>query len=135
MIFTKFQENRLIIDGEINEKHALLVSCGVKYNCIVQLEGGGGIYYLCSYCCYHLSLCVPLRHTNVNLSLHRSLNMLEAGLISYLFVRQMILNCHDPTISRIGSNDDIPCTFISFYIPDHSHINMYPASKILEGHL
>ena len=25
MIFTKFHENRLIIDGEINEKHALLV--------------------------------------------------------------------------------------------------------------
>ena len=28
MIFTKFHENRLIIDGEINEKHALLVECG-----------------------------------------------------------------------------------------------------------
>ena len=28
MIFTKFHENRLIIDGEIKEKHALLVSCG-----------------------------------------------------------------------------------------------------------
>ena len=30
MIFTKFHENRLIID-EINEKHALLVSCGLRY--------------------------------------------------------------------------------------------------------
>ena len=28
MIFTKFRENRLIIDEEIKEKHALLVSCG-----------------------------------------------------------------------------------------------------------
>ena len=28
MIFTKFHENRLIIDGEINEKHALSVECG-----------------------------------------------------------------------------------------------------------
>ena len=28
MIFTKFHENRLIIEGEINEKHALLVECG-----------------------------------------------------------------------------------------------------------
>ena len=27
MIFTKFHENRLIIDGEVNEKHALLVEC------------------------------------------------------------------------------------------------------------
>ena len=26
MIFTKFHENRLIIDGEINEKHALLLN-------------------------------------------------------------------------------------------------------------
>ena len=34
MIFTKFHKNRLIIiDGEINEKHALLVSCGlIRYN-------------------------------------------------------------------------------------------------------
>ena len=31
MIFTKFHENRLIIDGEINEKHVLLVSCGLRY--------------------------------------------------------------------------------------------------------
>ena len=31
MILTKFHENRLIIDGEINEKHALLVSCGLRY--------------------------------------------------------------------------------------------------------
>ena len=28
MSFTKLHENRLIIDGEINEKHALLVECG-----------------------------------------------------------------------------------------------------------
>ena len=28
MIFTKLHENRLLIDGEINEKHALLVKCG-----------------------------------------------------------------------------------------------------------
>ena len=28
MIITKFHENRLIIDGDINEKHALLVECG-----------------------------------------------------------------------------------------------------------
>ena len=28
MIVTKFHENRLIIDGEINEKHAPLVECG-----------------------------------------------------------------------------------------------------------
>ena len=32
MIFTKFHENRLTIDGEINEKHALLVSCGLRYS-------------------------------------------------------------------------------------------------------
>ena len=31
MIFTKFHENQLITDGEINEKHALLVSCGLRY--------------------------------------------------------------------------------------------------------
>ena len=31
MIFTKFHENRLIIDGEINEKHALLVECEVSF--------------------------------------------------------------------------------------------------------
>ena len=38
--FTKFHENRLIIDGEINEKHALLVSCGLRYNRpIVALSG------------------------------------------------------------------------------------------------
>ena len=30
MIFTKFHENQLIIDGEINKKHALLVSCGLR---------------------------------------------------------------------------------------------------------
>ena len=28
MIFTKLHKTRLIIDGEINEKHALLVECG-----------------------------------------------------------------------------------------------------------
>ena len=32
MIVTQFHENRLIIDGEINEKHALLVECGPGYN-------------------------------------------------------------------------------------------------------
>ena len=31
MIFTKFHENRLIIDGE-NEKHALLVECSPGYS-------------------------------------------------------------------------------------------------------
>ena len=31
MIFSKFHENWLIIDREINEKHALLVSCGLRY--------------------------------------------------------------------------------------------------------
>ena len=31
MIVTKFHENRLIIDREINEKHALLVECGPGY--------------------------------------------------------------------------------------------------------
>ena len=30
MIVTNFHENRLIIDGEINEKHALLVECGLE---------------------------------------------------------------------------------------------------------
>ena len=29
--FTKFHENRLIIDGVINEKHALLVSFVLNY--------------------------------------------------------------------------------------------------------
>ena len=29
MFLTKFHENQLLIDGEINEKHALLVSCGL----------------------------------------------------------------------------------------------------------
>ena len=29
MIFTKFHKNRLIFDGEINEKHTLLASCGL----------------------------------------------------------------------------------------------------------
>ena len=36
MIFTKFHENWLIIDGEINEKHALLVSCGPGYSSYAQ---------------------------------------------------------------------------------------------------
>ena len=31
MMFTKFQENWLIIGGEINEKHALLASPGLRY--------------------------------------------------------------------------------------------------------
>ena len=34
MIFTKFHENRLVIDGEINEKHALLVVCGTGYSVV-----------------------------------------------------------------------------------------------------
>ena len=37
MIFTKFHENRLIIDGEINEKHALLVECGPGYNDVLTI--------------------------------------------------------------------------------------------------
>ena len=32
MIFTKFHENGLIIDGEIKEKHALPFSCGPGYS-------------------------------------------------------------------------------------------------------
>ena len=36
MIFTKFHENRLIIDGKINEKHALLVECGQGYRSYAQ---------------------------------------------------------------------------------------------------
>ena len=31
MIVTKFHEYRLIIDREINEKHALLIECGPGY--------------------------------------------------------------------------------------------------------
>ena len=31
-MFTEFHGNRFIIDGEINEKHALLVSGGIRYN-------------------------------------------------------------------------------------------------------
>ena len=36
MIFTKFHENWSIIDGEINEKHALLVECGPGYKVISE---------------------------------------------------------------------------------------------------
>ena len=32
MIFTKFHQNRLINEQEISEKHALLVSCGLRYS-------------------------------------------------------------------------------------------------------
>ena len=37
MIFTKFHENQLIIDGE-NEKHALLVECSIGYGLGLGLE-------------------------------------------------------------------------------------------------
>ena len=45
MIVTQFHENRLIIDGEINEKHALLVECGPGYN-YVRLKKMRAIKYL-----------------------------------------------------------------------------------------
>ena len=36
MSCTKFHENLLILDGEIDEKHALLVSCGLMYSYSTQ---------------------------------------------------------------------------------------------------
>ena len=38
MSWTKFHENRLIIDGEIDKKHALLVECGQGYSHLLMLQ-------------------------------------------------------------------------------------------------
>ena len=37
MMFTKFHENRYMIDGEINDKHSLLVSSGLRYIVVLNM--------------------------------------------------------------------------------------------------
>ena len=49
MIFTKFHQNHLIIEGEINGKHALMVNRELRYIIISQVEPQNKMFTVTQY--------------------------------------------------------------------------------------